>query len=76
MITPAFERRNYYLIRMIDSMMHTNNKNGKHELTLEGDKDQVVNGLAEYLREKGYDVKDMSTFTDETGWKISLLVKW
>lgn len=75
-VTPAFERRHYWLLSWIDNQMHINNKNGVYKLHLEGEKDQVVPGLSDYLKSKGYTVEDLSKFSEVEGWKTELVVKW
>ena len=54
MITPAFERRNYYYLLELDKQLHDNQKRGIFRITLESF--GYVQGIEEYLTDKGYTV--------------------
>lgn len=73
-ILNAFERRNYYLLRQIDSKLATMNNNGIYELMLSGE--SATEGMIKYLREQAYTVTDKSSFCDVNGWSFKILVQW
>ena len=52
-ITPAFERRHWFILKEIDKMIHHEQQNERYKLSIDADKYDVP-GMIDYLCNIGY----------------------